>query len=91
MNLYTLLSGAGYSTEGIKDAEVSLVTEDSRKVQKGSVFVCVKGARFDGHDAAGSACEAGAVLIVAEHDTGAENQLIVSDSREAFSLLSASF
>ena len=91
MNLYTLLKGAGYSTEGIADAEVTLVTEDSRKAEKGSVFVCIKGARFDGHDAAVSAVESGAVLIVAERDTGVKNQLIVSDTREAFSLLSASF
>ena len=33
----------------------------------------------------------GAVLVVAQHDTGCENQLIVEDTREAFSLLSASF
>lgn len=91
MNLYTLLKGAGYSTEGVADAEVTLVTEDSRKAEKGSVFVCIKGARFDGHDAAVSAVESGAVLIVAERDTGVKNQLIVSDTREAFSLLSASF
>ncbi len=91
MNIYTLLKGAGYDTCGITDAEVSLVTEDSRKVTQGSVFVCVKGARFDGHDAADDAVKAGAVLIVAQHDTGAPNQLIVSDTREAFSLLSASF
>ena len=91
MNIYTLLKGAGYDVCGITDAEVTLVTEDSRKVTQGSVFVCVKGARFDGHDAALSAVEAGAVLVVAQHDTGAPNQLIVSDTREAFSLLSASF
>ena len=44
MNLFTLLKGAGYDAAGIADAEVSLVTEDSRKVKAGSVFVCVKGA-----------------------------------------------
>ena len=91
MNLFTLLKGAGYDAAGIADAEVSLVTEDSRKVKAGSVFVCVKGARFDGHDAAADAVANGAVLIVAERNTGAPNQLIVNDSREAFSLLSASF
>ena len=91
MKLTQLLIGAGYSNHGIADAEVSLVTEDSRKVCPGSIFVCVQGARFDGHDMASDAVEAGAVLIVAQRDTGAPNQLIVSDTREAFSLLSASF
>ncbi len=91
MKLTQLLSGAGYSTEGITDAEVTLVTEDSRKICSGSVFVCVKGAHFDGHDKVPDAVNAGAVLVVAQHDTGAPNQLIVTDTREAFSLLSASF
>ena len=91
MNIFTLLKGAGYDTAGITDAEVTLVTEDSRKVKAGSVFVCVKGARFDGHDVAADAVAHGAVLVVAERDTGVSNQLIVKDSREAFSLLSASF
>ncbi len=91
MKLSQLLEGAGYNAAGIKDAAVTLVTEDSRKVCPGSVFVCVKGAHFDGHDKAREACANGAVLVVAQRDTGAENQLIVDDSREAFSLLSASF
>ncbi len=91
MRLSQLLKGAGYHFGGLKDAEVTLVTEDSRRVSAGSVFVCVKGARFDGHDKALEAAENGAVLIVAERDTGAPNQLIVNDSREAFSLLSMSF
>ena len=91
MNLIQLLKGAGYGTDGIEDAQVTLVTEDSRKVCAGSVFICVKGSRFDGHDAAQDACKAGAVLVVAQRDTGVKNQLIVSDTREAFSLLSASF
>ena len=91
MKLYQLLKGAGYGTQGITDAEVTLVTEDSRKVCQGGVFVCVQGSRFDGHDMALDACKAGAVLVVAQRDTGAPNQLIVSDTREAFSLLSASF
>lgn len=91
MRLSQLLEGAGYSTAGLKDAAVTLVTEDSRKVCDGSVFVCIKGAHFDGHDKAAEACEKGAVLVVAESDTGVKNQLIVNDSREAFSLLSASF
>lgn len=91
MDLFTLLKGAGYDSAGIANAEVTLVTENSKKVTPGSVFVCVKGARFDGHDVAADVVAAGAVLVVAERDTGVPNQLIVNDSREAFSLLSASF
>ena len=35
-----------------QDREVCFLTDDSRKVREGCVFICVKGARFDGHDAA---------------------------------------
>ncbi len=91
MNIIELLEGAGYGTQGITDGEVTLVTEDSRRVCPGSVFVCVKGAHFDGHDLAQQAFDAGAVLVVAQRDTGVKNQMLVEDTREAFSLLSASF
>lgn len=91
MKLSKLLKDAGYNYKIKDDADVALVTEDSRRVVQGSVFICVKGANFDGHDAALQAEANGAVFIVATHDTGAKNQLIVQDTREAFSLLSASF
>lgn len=29
--------------------DISGITDDSRKVEKGSLFVCVKGGSFDGH------------------------------------------
>ena len=91
MTVFDLLSGAGFSCDGVRDTEVTLVTDDSRKAAAGSVFVCIKGAHFDGHDAAVECERNGAALIVAERDTGAANQLIVSDSREAYALLCASF
>lgn len=39
---------------------------DSRKVQKGSVFFCIKGEKSDGHNFIKQALEAGAVLVVAD-------------------------
>jgi len=91
MKISELLSNAGLSVNGIADAEVGFVTDDSRKVQAGSVFVCITGARFDGHSAAPKAQEDGAVLIVCEHDVGCKNQLIVENSRAALSVLCAAF
>lgn len=91
MKISELLAGAGFDATGLSDDLVTSITEDSRRVAPGSVFVCVKGSRFDGHDVARQACRNGAVLIVAERDTGASNQLIVENTRAAFSLLSASF
>jgi UDP-N-acetylmuramoyl-L-alanyl-D-glutamate-L-lysine ligase len=39
---------------------------DSRSVQAGSVFICIKGYTVDGHDYASKAVEAGASVIVTE-------------------------
>lgn len=50
--------------------EVSSVTIDSRKVQKGSLFIAIKGARVDGHDLIPQTVEAGALCALSEKDLG---------------------
>lgn len=45
--------------------EVSGLACDSRRVKEGDLFVCVAGAKADGHDFAASAVKAGAVAVVA--------------------------
>ena len=51
MKLYDLLKEVrGYEVKtDIPDEEVISITDNSRKIQKGCVFVCIKGASFDGH------------------------------------------
>lgn len=73
------------------DAELTDITDKSNAVTKGCVFVCIRGARFDGHTVACDAEKNGAVLIVAEHDTGAKNQVLVENTRSAYALLCAAF
>ncbi len=73
----------------INDAEIKNVTGDSRRVEPGSVFVCIKGGNTDGHEYAAAAKRSGAVLIVAERDTGTKQQIIVSDSRAAYAKMCA--
>lgn len=72
-------------------AEVAGITGDSRKVSTGDVFVCMPGVRVDGHAYARAAAAAGAAAIVAERDTGLPNQVLVRDSRAAYSLMCAAF
>lgn len=36
--------------EGATDIAILDVTADSRKVEKGSLFICLTGAHVDGHD-----------------------------------------
>ncbi|MDE7139023.1 MAG: UDP-N-acetylmuramoyl-L-alanyl-D-glutamate--2,6-diaminopimelate ligase, partial [Ruminococcus sp.] len=69
----------------LADAEITSVTDDTRKVQKGSLFFCVKGGRFDGHTAAAEMLEKGAVMVVCEHDLGfGERQIITENSRRLY-------
>ena len=73
------------------DAEITDVTDKSNAVTNGCVFVCIRGARFDGHTVACDAEKNGAALIVAEYDTGAKNQVLVENTRSAYALLCAAF
>ncbi|KAA8722445.1 UDP-N-acetylmuramoyl-tripeptide--D-alanyl-D-alanine ligase [Corynebacterium spheniscorum] len=43
---------------------------DSRKISNGGIFLCLPGARVDGHDFAQTAINAGAVAVLAARDVG---------------------
>ncbi len=74
-----------------KDVEVKDVTADSRQVEEGYLFVCIKGASFDGHSVAEEMLKKGAAAVVCDHDLGLVNQVIVEDTRKAYSPICASF
>lgn len=90
MKIDAILENIKYKGSYTND-EVSFITDDSRKINVGTIFVCVKGRHFDGHDVAKQAQKNGAVLIVAERDLGLENQIIVDNSRMAYSRMAANF
>ncbi|MCM1473752.1 MAG: Mur ligase domain-containing protein, partial [Muribaculaceae bacterium] len=70
---------------GISDREITSITDDTRKVEKGSLFFCVKGAKFDGHTSATEMLEKGAAAVVCEHDLGlGDNQIITENSRKLY-------
>ncbi len=50
------------------DAEIECVVTDTSQVVPGSLFVAIKGERFDGHDFIPKAVEEGASAILAERD-----------------------
>ena len=69
----------------IGDTEISSVTDDTRKVTEGSLFVCVKGGSFDGHTAAAEMLEKGAAAVVCEHDLGlGDKQILTDNSRKLY-------
>ena len=91
MRLHELLRGIEYTGTSPPDCDITLVTEDSRKVIPGCVFVCVEGNHFDGHGFARQALEQGAACVVAERDTGATPQILVSRARKTYGLLCGNF
>lgn len=56
MKLFDLMKNIPFTGE-IENLEISQVTSDSRQITPGCLFVCISGARFDGHSVAGQALE----------------------------------
>ena len=76
MKLFDLLENNAVTAIG--DTEITSVTDDTRKVAKGSLFVCVKGGSFDGHNAAAEMLEKGAAAVVCERDLGLGDKQIIT-------------
>lgn len=82
------------AVSGPTDIVVAEIQIDSRKVQKGSVFVAVKGSSSDGHDFIGKAIASGATAIVGETPYTPQSGITyvqVSDSAEAAGLMAHHF
>lgn len=90
MKLSDVLKGIKVNSE-YTDVDIVDITADSRKVGAGFLFVCIKGASFDGHAVAEDMMKQGAVAVVAEHDLGLKNQVLVDDSRAVLSEMCANF
>ncbi|HSF66493.1 MAG TPA: UDP-N-acetylmuramoyl-L-alanyl-D-glutamate--2,6-diaminopimelate ligase [Nitrospiraceae bacterium] len=78
---------------GDLNCSVHAITDDSRAVTKGSLFVAVKGERVDGHGFVEQAIKAGAVAVVAQTSvaSGPLPFVRVADSRKALGLLGSRF
>ena len=78
--------GGRYKGPGeLLDKEVTSVTTDSRKVERGCLFVPIKGTRVDGHDFIPQVMEAGALVTLTEHAEGMPDcpMILVSRTEEA--------
>lgn len=71
--------------------EINGFTRDSRKVEKGFAFVCVSGVTGDGHGYVENAINSGASVIIAEHPTGAKNEIIVDDTHRVYAVMCANW
>lgn len=87
---------APLATEGAVPETVSGITDDSRAVVPGGVFVAVRGCEADGHRFIAGAARAGAAVVVAEDFSGTALpsdvlRITVADSREALGLMASRF
>src|SRR5688572_19215464 len=83
-------SGLLVDRRGELPKSVDYITDDSRQVKPGSLFVAVKGADRDGHGYLGAAEKAGASAAIVE-DAGKTKlpALVVSSSRRAAAIAGA--
>ena len=73
-----------------EDLLIDDVTTDTRKITPGCLFVALKGERFDAHDFAQTAKDAGAGALLVSRKLAIDlPQLVVSDTRLAFGELAA--
>src|SRR5262245_14834280 len=73
------------------DVDVRAVRSDSRQIDRGDLFVAVRGRRSDGHGFLATAVERGAAAIVveAEQSALAIPQIVVADGARALGFLIA--
>ena len=80
------------STQGDLATPITGVQIDSRKVQPGDLFICIRGHREDGHDYARQAEANGAVALVVERDVDSRlPKLLVKDSRYALAVIASAW
>ncbi len=69
------------------DREIADVTDKTLKISECCAFVCVVGARFDGHSFAENALSQGAAAVIVSRDLGLKEQILVENTREAYAIM----
>ncbi|MCR5156971.1 MAG: UDP-N-acetylmuramoyl-L-alanyl-D-glutamate--2,6-diaminopimelate ligase [Butyrivibrio sp.] len=93
---YEITAGNSKDILNAADIEIKNVVNDNRKIEEGSLFICIKGANFDGHSCAAQAAEAGAGAIVVEHEVELPEEcrmpvIRVDSTRYAMAFISAAY
>ncbi len=78
---------------GRRPVEILDLAYDARRVEPGTLFVCVVGEHADGHDFAADAVNSGAVALVAQRPVDGVDvpQLVVPDARVAMATAADAF
>src|SRR3954447_25368992 len=93
MTLRELIAGAGLGAAGPDaDPEIARLAYSTDSVTEGTLFLCVRGFRADGHDFAPAAIEKGAVALVCERPLGlGVPEVQLDDVRAAMGPIAARF
>ena len=95
MKLKDIIKGIDCEVRGDAGVEVENLQFDSRKVEKGTLFVAQPGTKVDGHDFIGKAVESGAVAVVCQQvPAGAPEgptYVVTKDSSKALGEMAANF
>lgn len=95
MRLSTLLERLAYTCcQGSTEQEITTVTYDSRKVEEGALFICIRGAVVDGHKFVPDVIAKGAKALIVEEEVEAPEGvtvILVEDTRYAMAFISAAY
>ena len=85
------VGGTYYGDESFESQEISMITIDSRKIEKNGLFIAIKGERSDGHDYIKGCLDNGALAVISEHVIEDEKRpvIVVESSLKALRDLAA--
>lgn len=96
MKLYKLLRDTEHTLiNGDLNVEINNICYDSRKVDKNSVFICIKGSKVNGHNFINKAVKSGAAAIIIEEELQLKSENIalikVEDTKSALASIANIF
>lgn len=99
MRLTQLLERLEYEVvQGSDEIEITTLINDSRRVEAGSVFVCISGAVSDGHQYVRDVAAKGAAAVIVQQEVEISQETMkdltvirVEDTRYALALMSAAY
>ncbi|WP_027422125.1 UDP-N-acetylmuramoyl-L-alanyl-D-glutamate--2,6-diaminopimelate ligase [Lachnobacterium bovis] len=95
MTIKQLVEKLDYTlVQGDVDKEITTLVYDSRKVEEGSVFVCISGTVRDAHEFIPDVVQKGAACVVVEKDVEVDENVTVikvENSRKALAYMSAAY
>ena len=82
----------GTSVPSPQELSITKITQDTREIKQGSLFICIVGAVQDGHELVEEAVNKGAALIVASKEVNVSIPVVyVADTTKAMAMLADHF